>query len=84
MIETFKIMTGREKVQIADFFSPSDNGYNLRGHRYKLRQYRSRLEVRRNFFSQRVVKHWNGLPDEVVGATSVNSFKNRIDREWGI
>lgn len=84
MIETFKIMTGREGVGIADFFSPSDSGYELRGHRYKICHGRNRLEVRRNFFSQRVVRHWNGLPDHVVEATSVNAFKNRIDREWGV
>ena len=84
MIETYKIVTGRERVKITDFFELSDTGHNLRGHRFKLGQNRSRLEIRKNFFSQRVVRHWNGLPAHVVEAPSVNAFKGRIDKEWGI
>ena len=84
MIETYKIVTGREKVRITDFFSLSNTGYCLRGHKFKLSQNRSRLELRKNFFSQRVVRHWNGLPAHVVESPSVNAFKNRIDKEWGV
>ena len=51
-----------------------------RGHSYKLVKSRSKLEVRKNFFSQRVVSEWNNLPTEVVEATSVNIFKNRYDK----
>jgi len=37
------------------------------------------------FFSQRVVVSWNELPEEVATATSINMFKNLLDRcnEWG-
>jgi len=45
-----------------DIFDFIDTGYNLRGHCYKLATTRSRMEVRRNFFSQRVVGPWNLLP----------------------
>ena len=38
------------------------------------------LDVRKFFFSQRVVNEWNLLPQEVVDATSVNQFKNRLDK----
>ena len=37
------------------------------------------LEVRKNFFSSRLVNDWNDLPIEVRTATSVNSFKNQYD-----
>ena len=50
----------------------------LRGHCYKLATVRSRLEVRRNFFSQRVVGPWNRAA-HVVEAPTVNAFKNRYD-----
>jgi len=38
------------------------------------------LDVREFFFSQRVVKEWNLLPQDVVDATSMNQFKNRLDK----
>ena len=34
------------------------------------------------FFCYRVANVWNSLPDYVVEADSVNSFKNRLDKYW--
>ena len=39
----------------------------------------ARLDLRRNFFMQRVVGPWNALPTTVKTATSVNQFKARYD-----
>ena len=38
-----------------------------------------RLNVRKNFFVNRIVKDWNDLPMEVRRASSINSFKNQYD-----
>ena len=76
-----KLIIGVDNVDNREFFQLADYS-RIRGHSFKITKVRSRLEIRINFFNQRVVNKWNELPLYVVEAESVNAFKNRLDGFW--
>jgi len=79
LLEVFRVYKGLSTTPFNDFFVLQTATWT-RGHAAKLEKNRSRLDLRRHFFSERVVDRWNGLNQCVIDSASVNAFKNGLKR----
>ena len=77
-IEVFKILNGYENIDSNLFFQIKESKIT-RGHNFTMKK-QSRFDVRKFSFSQRTINVWTKLSEECVHASSVNLFKNRIDK----
>ena len=78
MIETYKILSGKEKLNERRLFKRST--FKGRYHSMKLYKEYSRLNLRKNWFSQRVVQKWNSLTKDEVEAKKTSDFKAQYDK----
>ena len=79
MILTYRLLKGEEGIDYEKFFKLSRTPYNLRYHSMKLERTFEHLNVRRNFFSKRIIGKWNSLTEHEVSAPSTSAFKRRYD-----
>ena len=82
LIAAFQYLEGAYKQEGEWQFMRVDSG-RARGNGFKLRQERFRLDIRRRFFTQRVVMHWNRLPREAMDAPFLDALKARLDVALG-
>ena len=78
MIQVFKLVKGFDIVAPNTFFNVSTIG--LRSHTFKLYKSGFSTNIGKFSFSNRIIEHWNCLPQHVVSSDTVNTFKNRLDR----
>lgn len=81
LIEAFRLLKG--------FSMPGEQpllhlkvSRDLRGNGMKLRKEHVSSSQRANFFSVRVVNHWNKLPRDIVSANTIPEFKRKLDGAW--
>ena len=78
----FQYLKGAYKQEGSQLSERVDNG-RTRRNVFKLKEGRFRLDVRRKFFTMRVVRCWNRLPTEAVYAPSLEVLKARLDGALG-
>ena len=78
LIVDFQYLKGEYKQEGEWLFTRVDSD-RTRGNGSKLREGRFGLDIRRDFFTRRVVMPWNRLPKEIVDAPCLEAFKARLD-----
>ncbi len=82
LIEVWKMLQGIENINVATFFTLVDD-YSNRTTRLSgslmLAKPKANLDIRKNFFTHRVIDHWNNLPYHIKNASSINNFKKSYD-----
>ena len=81
MLQVFRIIKGIDNLKPETFFQ-FDTSKRTRGHSAKLVKPRVTTRLRQNSFSQRTINPWNALSEEVVSAETLNSFKDKLEKEW--
>jgi ribonuclease P/MRP protein subunit RPP40 len=81
MIEVFKIITGKYDKDIAVSLTKQVVTHT-RGNSCRLYQGHVKYDLRKHFFTNRVINIWNSLPENVVAADNINLFKTRLDEHW--
>ena len=76
--ETYKILTGLDRADSERMF-PMLGESRTRGRRLRISGKPFTTEMRRDFFTQRVVNVWNSLPPNVVEAETLSDFKRKLD-----
>ena len=77
LIEAFKFIKGINKVNVQLFRVSLVS--RTRGHKWKLAKEKFHTDIRKYFFTQRMVNVWNSLPGHVVEAGTLGVFKTRLD-----
>lgn len=85
LLEVFEIAKGLENLRVEEFFIMKASC--TKGHQKKICKQRPRLDVRKYWFSHRVVNMWNNLSKQALGSDNLNGFTGHVDKYprpyWG-
>lgn len=87
LLQAFKILSGRDDVEWRDWFEklpePEHRLHRTRATEggQQLKRGQPRLEIRRNFFSQRIVEKWNSLPSSARQCMTMAQFRQELRRK---
>ena len=79
LVLTYRIIFGLIDLDMSDYFTlqwSSCCSAATRGNPYKLLVNHCRINVRKHFFSERIIKVWSSLPPSIVSFKSILSFRN--------
>jgi hypothetical protein len=79
MILVYKMFQGLVNIDVNNFFTLETDS-RTRGHEFKIKKVNCNLDIRKHFFSHRVVNFWNTLTSYVVNSSSLDIFKGRLDK----
>ena len=78
LIETFKILSGISNINSEKLFSLNHNYTRSNGQKLQLKRFKT--SQCGNFFTYKIASYWNRLPSDVVNSTTIDQFKNRLDK----
>lgn len=81
MIMVFKLLSGIYDSTIACHFEKPTN-FITRGHNLRLIKKHVHYDLRKYYFSNRIISHWNSLPESVTNSGSVGIFERKLDHFW--
>ena len=81
MLQMYKIMNKLVRIDAEKLFA-REKAASTHGHNQRVFKTHAKKNARQFCFSQIIVNDWNGLSQHVVSASTINEFKNRLDRIW--
>jgi len=79
LVEVFKIVHGLSPIRFGTFFEIRQYDRTT-GHSLKLHKSSIHTDLRQHFFTERIINIRNSLDEHIISATSVNSFKARLQK----
>jgi hypothetical protein len=77
MAQAYKMIQGNEKLNRNELFTHIDGSRTRQdADNLNLKKAPARLEIRKNFFTQRIINDWNALPSQLKRSTNVAGFKS--------